>query len=233
MSVQENAENVAVILLSGGLDSATVLAIALAQGRVCHTVSFQYGQRHEVELQAAAKLSQRCGARSHRMVNIDMRSIGGSALTAEIDVPKTRTDEEIGTGIPITYVPARNTIFVAYAGAVAEVLGASEIFVGVNQLDSSGYPDCRPEWLRAMQEVLRLGTRSGSEGNAIQLRAPLIEMSKAEIIRTGVGLGVDYGATHSCYDPSPEGLACGDCDACSLRRRGFELAAVTDPTRYR
>ena len=221
----------AVVLLSGGLDSATALAMTRAQGRVCHALSFRYGQRHAVELEAAAAVATALGAASHRIVNLDLTVFGGSALTADIAVPKGRSEAEIGGGIPVTYVPARNTLFVAYALAAAEVLAASEIVVGVNVLDASGYPDCRPEWLAAMQEVARLGTRAGVEGRPIRLVAPLIAMSKAEIIRAGTTLGVDYGATHSCYDPSPAG-ACGDCDACQLRRRGFAEAQVPDPTRY-
>jgi 7-cyano-7-deazaguanine synthase len=221
----------AVVLLSGGLDSATALAIARSQGKICHAISFRYGQRHEVELAAAANLAAVMGTASHRIVNLDLGAFGGSALTADIPVPKGRSEAEIGAGVPITYVPARNTLFVAYALAAAEVLGADEIILGVNVLDASGYPDCRPEWLAAMAEVARLGTRAGVEGRAIRLVAPLIQMSKAEIIRVGTALGLDYGLTHSCYDPTPAG-ACGACDACQLRRRGFAEAQVPDPTRY-
>jgi 7-cyano-7-deazaguanine synthase len=221
----------AIVLLSGGLDSATALALSRAQGRVCHALSFRYGQRHEIELAAAARVATALGAASHRIVNLDLAAFGGSALTADIPVPKDRSDDEIGGGVPITYVPARNTLFVAYALAAAEVMAAEEIVVGVNVLDASGYPDCRPEWLAAMQEVARLGTKAGVEGRPIRLVAPLIQMSKAEIIRAGSKLGVDYGMTHSCYDPFPEG-ACGHCDACVLRRRGFEAAGVKDPTVY-
>ncbi|MES1165745.1 MAG: 7-cyano-7-deazaguanine synthase QueC [Verrucomicrobiota bacterium] len=223
----------AIVLLSGGLDSATALAMTRAAGRRCHALSFRYGQRHAVELTAAAAVAKSMGVTSARTIDIDLRGIGGSALTGDIDVPKGRSDGEIGSGIPVTYVPARNTIFVAHALAVAEITGAAEIVVGVNVLDSSGYPDCRPEWLAAMQEVARLGTKAGSEGHAVQLVAPLIQMSKAEIIRAGVALGVDYGLTHSCYDPAPDGAACGGCDACHLRRQGFAGAGVPDPTRYR
>jgi 7-cyano-7-deazaguanine synthase len=222
----------AIVLLSGGIDSATALAMTRAGGRRCHALSFRYGQRHAVELDAAARVARALGAASHRVIDLDMRAIGGSALTDAIDVPKGRSEAEIGAGIPVTYVPARNTIFLAYAIAVAEVTGASEIVVGVNVLDSSGYPDCRPAWLAAMQEVARLGTRAGAESRPVTIRAPLIEMSKAEIIRAGTALGVDYGLTHSCYDPSPAGAACGACDSCVLRRRGFEAAGVPDPTRY-
>jgi 7-cyano-7-deazaguanine synthase len=222
----------AIVLLSGGIDSATALAMTRAAGRRCHALSFRYGQRHVVELQAAARVAAALGADAHKIIDLDLRAIGGSALTDDIAVPKGRSDDEISSGIPVTYVPARNTIFVAYAIAVAEVAGASEIVVGVNVLDSSGYPDCRPEWLGAMQEVARLGTKAGVERRGITMRAPLIRMSKAEIIRAGVGLGVDYALTHSCYDPDASGAACGACDSCLLRRRGFESAGVADPTRY-
>jgi 7-cyano-7-deazaguanine synthase len=222
----------AVVLLSGGLDSATALAITRAQGRICHALSFRYGQRHRQELEAADRVARALGAASHRTVTIDLAQFGGSALTADIEVPKGRSEAEIGAGIPVTYVPARNTLFVAYALAAAEVWGAREIVLGVNVLDASGYPDCRPEWVAAMQEVMRLGTRAGVEGRPIRLVTPLIHLSKAEIIRTGSRLGVDYGMTHSCYDPTPDGAACGACDACSLRRRGFVEAQLPDPTRY-
>jgi 7-cyano-7-deazaguanine synthase len=204
-----------------------------AAGRRCHTLSFRYGQRHAVELTAAAAVARAMGADSSRVIDIDLRGLGGSALTADIDVPKHRADSEIGAGIPITYVPARNTIFVAYALAVAEITGAREIVLGVNVLDSSGYPDCRPEWLAAVQRVAELGTRAGVEGHAPRLVAPLIAMSKVDIIRAGTALGVDYGLTLSCYDPADDGRACGGCDACALRRAGFVGAGVADPTRYR
>jgi 7-cyano-7-deazaguanine synthase len=223
----------AVVLLSGGLDSATALALTRAGGRICHALSFRYGQRHQLELAAAAEVARALGATSHHVVTVDLGQLGGSALTAPIEVPKGRSAEEIGAGIPVTYVPARNTLFVAYALAAAEVWGAQEIVLGVNVLDASGYPDCRPEWAAAMQEVMRLGTRAGVEGRPIRLLTPLIHMSKAEIIRTGTRLGVDYALTHSCYDPAPDGGACGGCDACLLRRRGFEEANLPDPTRYR
>jgi 7-cyano-7-deazaguanine synthase len=229
----------AVVLLSGGLDSATALAIARARGRACHALSFRYGQRHAVELTAAAAVARQLGVQSHRVVDVDLRAFGGSALTADIAVPKGRTEEQmgggVGAGVPVTYVPARNTLFVAFALALAETVAAQEIVLGINVLDASGYPDCRPEWLAAMQEVARLGTRVGVEGQAIRLWAPLIQMSKAEIIRTGAALGVDYGLTHSCYDPvvtQAGALACGACDSCQLRRRGFQDAGLPDPTRY-
>jgi 7-cyano-7-deazaguanine synthase len=221
-----------IVLLSGGLDSATALAMCRADGLVCHALSFEYGQRHAVELQAAARVAQALGATSHRVCRIDLGGIGGSALTGQGAVPKGRSDAEIGTGIPTTYVPGRNTLFVAHALAVAEILNAERIALGINILDSSGYPDCRPEWLHAMQEVARLGTRAGVEGRPVELVAPLLGMGKAEIIRTGVALGVDYSLTHSCYDPRPNGSACGACDSCHLRRRGFQQAGVPDPTRY-
>ena len=223
----------AIVLLSGGLDSTTALAMTKAAGRRCHALSFRYGQRHAIELRAAATVARALGAVSTRVIDIDLRGIGGSALTDDIAVPKGRDEREIGAGIPVTYVPARNTIFVSYALAVAEVVGAGEIVLGVNVLDSSGYPDCRPEWLAAMQEVARRGTRAGAEGRAPALVAPLIAMTKADIIRAGLALGVDYGLTLSCYDPDDDGGACGGCDACQLRRAGFETAGVVDPTRYK
>lgn len=223
----------AIVLLSGGIDSATALAMTRASGRRCHALSFRYGQRHAVELEAAARVAAALGVVSHTVVSLDLAAIGGSALTVrDIAVPKGRDEAEIGSGIPVTYVPARNTIFLAYAIALAEVRGASEIVVGVNVLDSSGYPDCRPEWLAAMQEVARLGTKAGVERRPVTIRAPLIKMTKGEIIRAGIKLGIDYRLTHSCYDPAPSGGACGACDSCQLRRRGFEAAGVEDPTRY-
>jgi 7-cyano-7-deazaguanine synthase len=221
-----------IVLLSGGLDSATALAMCRADGLVCHALSFDYGQRHAVELQAAARVARALGAASHRVCRIDLGGVGGSALTGQGAVPKGRSDAEIGCGIPATYVPGRNTLFVAHALAVAEILDAERIALGINVLDSSGYPDCRPEWLHAMQEVARLGTRAGVEGRAVELVAPLLGMTKAEIIRAGTALGVDYSLTHSCYDPTASGAACGTCDSCQLRRRGFQQAGIADPTRY-
>ena len=222
----------AIVLLSGGIDSATALAMTRAAGLRCHALSFRYGQRHTVELEAAARVAKALGVVQHDVINLDLRAIGGSALTADIEVPKGRDEAQIGAGIPVTYVPARNTIFLSYAIALAEVRGATDIVVGVNVLDSSGYPDCRPEWLAAMQEVARLGTKAGAERRPVTIRAPLIKMSKADIIRAGIKLGIDYGLTHSCYDPAPDGAACGGCDACQLRRRGFESAGVgSDPVR--
>jgi len=222
-----------IVLLSGGLDSATVLAMCLAQGRQCHALSFRYGQRHKVELEAAARIAQRMGVASHRTCSIDVQCLAGSALTGQGDVPKGRSEETIGQGIPSTYVPARNTLFVAHALGLAEFIGAEEIALGINALDYSGYPDCRPEWLAAMQEVARLGTKVGVSGQPVKLVAPLVAMSKADIIRAGTALGVDYGMTLSCYDPTVEGAACGACDACILRRLGFEQAGQKDPTKYR
>jgi 7-cyano-7-deazaguanine synthase len=222
-----------IVLLSGGLDSATVLAMCRAAGRACHALSFRYGQRHEVELAAAARIARSLGAASHRVAAIDVACLAGSALTGGAAVPKDRGEAEIGAGIPATYVPARNTLFVAHAIALAESTGVGEIAIGINAVDYSGYPDCRPEWLAAMQEVARLGTKAGVGGEPVRLAAPLLTMSKADIIRQGSALGVDYGLTLSCYDPDDRGLACGHCDACVLRRRGFAEAGVADPTRYR
>ena len=219
----------AVILLSGGLDSATVLAIARSEGRVCHALSIVYGQRHEVEMQAAQRIATAYGVEEHVIENLDLRIFGASALTADIDVPKDAVD---APGIPVTYVPARNTIFLALALGFAEARGAREIWLGVNAVDFSGYPDCRPEFLDAFQQVILRGTRSGIEQGEPRLVAPLISMSKADIIRKGLSLGVDYSLTHSCYDPSPDGLACGHCDSCLLRSRGFREAGVPDPTHY-
>jgi 7-cyano-7-deazaguanine synthase len=222
-----------IVLLSGGLDSATVLAMCLAQGRQCHALSFRYGQRHKVELEAAVAIAKRLGAASHRICSIDVQCLAGSALTGRGEVPKGRSEVVIGQGIPSTYVPARNTLFVAHALGLAESIGAEEIALGINALDYSGYPDCRPEWLAAMQDVARLGTKVGVSGQPVKLVAPLVAMSKADIIRAGAALGVDFGLTLSCYDPSEAGAACGACDACILRRQGFVQAGHTDPTKYR
>ncbi len=223
----------AVVLLSGGLDSATVLAIARAEGRECHALSFRYGQRHAVELEAAATLARALGAAQHLVLDLPLGHWGGSALTGEGEVPKDRNEGELGSGIPITYVPARNTVFLALALAWSETLGAEEIWIGVNALDYSGYPDCRPEFIRAFEEVARLGTKAGVEGmTQLTLRAPLQFLSKAEIIRKGIELGVDYSLTRSCYDPPNPDLHCGRCDSCLLRKKGFAEAGVEDPTRY-
>lgn len=222
----------AVVLLSGGLDSATVLAMARADGFACHALSFRYGQRHAVELGAAERVARALGAVEHRVATVDLGWIGGSALTqADLAVPKDRPVDHLGGDIPITYVPARNALFLCHALAWAEVLGARDLYAGMNALDYSGYPDCRPEFLAAFEAMANLGTRAGAEGGTWHVRAPLIRMSKAEIIRAGVALGVDYALTHSCYDPVGE-LACGRCDSCLLRKKGFAEAGVTDPTRY-
>lgn len=221
------------MLLSGGLDSATVLALCRSEGKQCHALSFRYGQRHSVEIESATRIAAALGAASHRICAIDVQCLSGSALTGQGEVPKGRSEHDIGEGIPSTYVPARNTLFSAHALALAESIGAGEIALGINALDYSGYPDCRPEWLAAMQEIARLGTKVGVTGTPIRFIAPLVHLSKAEIIRKGTELGVDYAATVSCYDPAPDGAACGACDSCVLRRRGFEQAGVPDPTRYR
>jgi len=218
-----------VILLSGGLDSATVLAIARSEERECLALSIIYGQRHQIELRAATRVAEAIGVAEHVVFPFDLRVFGASALTADIDVPKDATD---APGIPITYVPARNTIFLALALGFAEAREASEIWLGVNAIDYSGYPDCRPEFLDAFQQVIWTGTRSGVEHREPRIIAPLATLSKAEIIRRGVALGVDYSLTHSCYDPAWDGGACGHCDSCVLRRRGFEEAGVGDPTGY-
>lgn len=224
----------AVVLLSGGLDSTTALAVAASNGYQTHALSFRYGQRHAVELHAAQRIATQLGAVKHIIVDIDLRAFGGSALTDDIPVPKGRTTEDIGLGIPITYVPARNTIFLSFALAWAEVLQASDIFVGVNALDYSGYPDCRPEYIEAYERMAHLATKASVEGaSRVKIHAPLICLTKAQIIREGVRLGVDYALTISCYDPSPEGEACGSCDSCQLRSKGFAEAGIPDPTRYR
>ncbi len=220
----------AVVLLSGGLDSATVVAIARAAGFTVHALSFRYGQRHGIELERAAAVASALQAHEHRIVDVDLRAFGGSALTADIAVPKGRSAAEMAHDIPITYVPARNTIFLAFALAWAEVLGSSDIFIGVNALDYSGYPDCRPEFIAAFETMARLATKAGVAGaEPLHIHAPLLAMSKAEIIRAGLALGVDYGLTSSCYDPGPNGEPCGACDSCLLRARGFAAAGVPDP----
>lgn len=219
----------AVVLLSGGLDSATVLAIARSEGYACHALSLDYGQRHTAELVAAAKVAQALGAVEHRVMRLGLGDIGGSALTdAAIAVPEAPTE-----GIPVTYVPARNTVMLALALAWAEVLGARDLFIGVNAVDYSGYPDCRPEFIEAFERMANLATKAGVEGAALKVHAPLQYLSKADIIRRGAVLGVDYALTVSCYQADAEGRACGVCDACRLRRQGFEAAGVPDPTRYR
>lgn len=223
------AEKPAVVLLSGGLDSATVLAMARSQGYVCHALSVDYGQRHHAELAAAQRVAQALGAAQHRVIHIDLTAFGGSALTdVSIAVPEQPT-----SGIPLTYVPARNTIMLSLALAWAEVLQAQDIFIGVNAVDYSGYPDCRPEYVKAFEQMANLATKAAVEGNKLRLHAPLQHLSKAEIVRQGAALGVDYGLTVSCYQADEEGRACGVCDSCRLRRAGFEAAGMADPTRYR
>jgi 7-cyano-7-deazaguanine synthase len=221
----------AVVLLSGGLDSATVLAIARSEGFEPYALSFDYGQRHKHELASAARVAQAQGVTAHRTVTFDLRAFGGSALTADIDVPKGRSVESMGAAdIPVTYVPARNTIFLSFALAWAEVLGTSDVFIGVNALDYSGYPDCRPEYILAFERMANLATRAGVEGaQQLQIHAPLIQLTKARIIRRGVELGVDYSLTSSCYDPAKDGRPCGTCDSCQLRARGFAEAGLEDP----
>ncbi len=222
----------AVILLSGGLDSTTVLAIAKSQHYELNAISFRYGQRHQHEIVAAQNIAKQASVRRHVTVDIDLRQFGGSALTSELAVPKHDRVEEIGGEIPVTYVPARNTVFLSFALAWAETLNAYDIFIGVNALDYSGYPDCRPEFISAFERMANLATKVGVEGNAIQIHAPLIQLSKAEIIKLGLELGVDYGLTTSCYDPSLTGIACGHCDACLLRLKGFAEHGLRDPAQY-
>jgi 7-cyano-7-deazaguanine synthase len=224
----------AVVLLSGGIDSTTTLAIAQKMGFTIYVLSFRYGQRHQIELEAAVSIARNFFVAKHLIVDIDLRLIGGSALTGNIDVPKSRSVEQMGKDIPVTYVPARNTIFLSYALAWAEVIGSFDIFIGVNALDYSGYPDCRSEYIAAYEKMANLATKAGVEGNQkLTIHTPLIEMSKADIIRKGIELGVDYSLTHSCYDPSAGGLACGECDSCLLRLKGFQEAGMSDPGRYR
>jgi 7-cyano-7-deazaguanine synthase len=223
----------AVVLLSGGLDSTTALAEARTAGFACHALTIAYGQRHAMESEAARRVAQALGVERHVELTIDLRAFGGSALTADLPVPKDRSDEQIATGIPITYVPARNTVFLALALAWAETLGAFDIFLGVNCLDYSGYPDCRPEYLTAFETLANLATKAGVEGaGRFRIHAPLLRLTKAQIIERGLALGVDYGLTHSCYDPTPEGLACGRCDSCRLRRAAFAALGRTDPAAY-
>jgi 7-cyano-7-deazaguanine synthase len=223
----------AVVLLSGGLDSTTAAAVARHQGFVLHALTFDYGQRHRIEIDRAKAVAKMLRTGEHAVVPIDLRRFGGSALTSDIAVPKARSLAEIGHGIPVTYVPARNTIFLSFALAWAEVLDARDIFIGVNVLDASGYPDCRPEYIDAYERMANLATKAGVEGKRLTIHTPLIRMTKAEIIHTGLALGVDYSLTTSCYDPSLEGEACGDCDACRLRLKGFAEAGAHDPIAYR
>jgi len=230
-SVEFN-KKIAVILLSGGLDSATTLALARRQGFECYAMSFRYGQRHAVELECAKKIAKYNGVAQHIIVDIDLRQIGGSALTSDIAVPKSRTLKDVSSGIPITYVPARNTIFLSFALAWAEVLGCTDIFIGTNTIDYSGYPDCRPAYIDAFENMANLATKAGVEGKRLTIHAPLINLTKGEIIRQGNKLGVDYSLTLSCYDPSPQGKACGSCDSCLLRKNGFTEEGIADPTIY-
>ena len=227
------SNDIAVVLASGGLDSSTVLAMARDQGYRLYSLSFAYGQRHDVELNAARAVSEAMGVARHLVTRIDLKPVGGSALTDDIAVPKLRSETCMAEEIPVTYVPARNTIFLSYALAWAEVLGAWDIFIGVNAVDYSGYPDCRPEYISAFETMANLATKAAVAGeHRFRIHTPLIHMTKAQIIEAGMALGVDYAMTHSCYDPSAGGLACGGCDACILRRNGFEAAGVADPTRY-
>jgi 7-cyano-7-deazaguanine synthase len=222
----------AVALLSGGIDSTTTLAMAIADAYEAYALSFDYGQRHQIETEAAHRVANSLGAKEHRVAKIDLRVFGGSALTDEIDVPKQRSEKEIAHGVPVTYVPARNIIFLAYALAWAEVIQANDIFLGVNAIDYSGYPDCRPEFIAAFENLANIGTKAGVEGRHFQIHTPLIKFSKAAIIRKAVELGADLSLTHSCYDPSPEGVACGECDSCLLRLKGFREVGIKDPIRY-
>ena len=220
----------AVVLLSGGLDSATALAVARDEGFECYALSFDYGQRHDRELESARRVADALGAKQHLVLRLDLRAIGGSALTADIPVPKSRSESEMGAGIPVTYVPARNTIFLSHALAWAEVLESSDIFIGVNALDYSGYPDCRPEYIEAFECMANLATRAGVEGTMqLRIHAPLIALSKAQIVQRGTELGVDFALTWSCYEPRADGRACGRCDSCLLRRKGFSEAGLRDP----
>jgi 7-cyano-7-deazaguanine synthase len=223
----------AIVLSSGGIDSTTVMAIALSERYEVYSLSFRYGQRHSVELEASKKVAASLGAKEHLVIDIGLGKIGGSALTDEIDAPKSRNEGEMSEGIPVTHVPARNTIFLSYGLAWAEELRASDIFIGVNAPDYSGYPDCRPEFIEAFERLANLATKAGVEGEMrIRIHTPLIRMMKAEIIKKGIELGVDYGITHSCYAPSPDGKACGQCDSCLLRKEGFKEAGIEDPTKY-
>jgi len=222
----------AVVLVSGGLDSATTLAMARAGDFECYALAFDYGQRHRWELEASRKVAGQLGAVRHIVVPIDLRAFGGSALTSDLDVPKDRSQAEMSGEIPVTYVPARNTVFLSLAMAWAETLGATDLFIGVNAVDYSGYPDCRPEFIQAYEVLANLATKTGVEGNRWAIHAPLISLTKADIIRQGLQLGVDYGLTHSCYDPDTLGQACGRCDSCQLRLQGFAEVGVPDPVRY-
>lgn len=222
----------AVVLLSGGIDSTTTLAIATDQGFDVYAISFRYGQRHQIELEAARRIASSVKVKAHLILDVDLTAIGGSALTANVEVPKDRDIETMSSEIPITYVPGRNIIFLSLALAWAEVLGAYHIFIGANAIDFSGYPDCRPEFLTAFEKMARLGTKAGIEGKKISIHAPLIKLTKAQIIQKGLELGVDYALTLSCYDPTADGKACGECDSCLFRKKGFQAAGIADPTIY-
>ena len=223
----------AIVLSSGGIDSTTAMAMAKHEGFEIYSLSFFYGQRHAVELEAARKVADAIGAKEHLVINFDLTKIGGSSLTDDIDMPTSRDERSMTREIPVTYVPARNTIFLSFALAWAEILESSDIFIGVNAIDYSGYPDCRPEYIDAFERMANLATKAGVEGTTkIKIRTPLMRLTKAQIINKGIELGVDYTLTHSCYDPSPQGIACGRCDSCFLRKKGFKEAGVKDPTRY-
>jgi 7-cyano-7-deazaguanine synthase len=223
----------AIVLSSGGIDSTTAMAIARHEGYEIYSLTFDYGQRHRIEVDAARRVAGALGAKEHLVIHTELGKIGGSALTADIEVPKGRTGDEMRQSIPVTYVPARNTLFLSYALAWAEVLGASDIFIGVNAIDYSGYPDCRPEYIEAFERMANLATKAAVEGKThLRIRTPLIDLTKAEIIKKGISLSVDYSLTHSCYDPSEDGAACGECDSCLMRRKGFRDAGFPDPTRY-
>jgi 7-cyano-7-deazaguanine synthase len=231
--IEEHKSSKAVVLLSGGIDSTTCLAIARAEGFTPYALSFQYQQRHRIEMDAARRVAKVLEVKDHLILDLPLGSIGGSALTADIDVPKSDDLEHMQGGIPVTYVPARNTIFLSFALAWAEVIGTGDIYIGVNALDYSGYPDCRPEYIAAFEKMANLATKKSVEHDvSVQVHTPLIHLTKAEIIQKGVALGIDYGITHSCYDPAPSGAACGHCDSCLLRMKGFQEAGVPDPTRY-
>jgi 7-cyano-7-deazaguanine synthase len=231
MSAPSSQKN-AVVLVSGGLDSATALAIAVDQGYRTFAISFDYGQRHRFELEAAAKVCRHSGVAEHVIFRMDTAVFRGSALTSDVAVPRHRSEADMADGIPVTYVPARNTIFLSVALGLAESVGAADLFIGVNAVDYSGYPDCRPEYIAAFETLANLATKAGVEGQRLRIHAPLIKMTKAQIIQEGLRLGVDYGLTHSCYDPAPDGTSCGECDSCQLRLKGFRDAGQTDPLRY-
>lgn len=232
MSAPSEKHRKCVLLFSGGLDSTTLLALVAHNGWRAHALTVRYGQRHANETDAARTLAAKYGVASHVVVDVDLRAFGGSALTSDAEVPKGRSDTEIANGIPVTYVPARNTVFLSLALALAETIGASDLFIGVNAIDYSGYPDCRPEYIRAFESMANLGTRAGVEGAKFRVHTPLLEKSKRQIVELGAKLGVDFSQTWSCYDPSPDGGACGACDACLLRKKGFAEAGIADPTRY-